>query len=203
MEIALQLISLFGGLGMFLFGMNTMSTGLERASGDKMRKIMEKVTGNMIKSVALGAVVAALTQSSSATTVMVVGFVNAGLLTLEQSVGIIMGANIGTTITAWIISLNDIPGGTWYLDLIKPDTLAPIALIVGAALMFFSGGDKKKSTIGEFIVGFGILFVGMQFMSSSMNVVFEQVPALKRLFEVGSNPVVGILIGAGVTAVIQ
>ena len=125
MDIALQILSLFGGLGMFLFGMNTMSTGLERAAGDKLRQIMEKVTGNLFKSVILGAVVAALTQSSSATTVMVVGFVNAGILTLSQAVGIIMGANIGTTITAWILSLNDLPGDVWYYFRSRASFLLP------------------------------------------------------------------------------
>lgn len=204
MEIALQVISLFGGLGMFLFGMHIMSTGLEKAAGDKMRRIMEKVTGNMVKSVILGLVVAALTQSSSATTVMVVGFVNAGLLTLRQSVGIIMGANIGTTVTAWLVSLNDIPGGTWYLDMLKPDTLAPIALIIGAVLLFISSDKHKTRTIvGEVIVGLGILFIGMNYMSSSMQIVFDEVPALQQLFSAGTNPFLGIVIGAGVTAVIQ
>lgn len=202
MDIVLQFIKLLGGLGMFLFGMNTMSTGIERAAGDRMKQIMEKVTSNLFKSVLLGVLVAGLTQSSSATTVMVVGFVNAGILNLSQAVGIIMGANIGTTVTAWIISLNDIPGGTWYLDLIKPDTLAPLALIVGACLMFFGSG-KKKGVAGEVITGFGVLFIGMEYMSDSMSVVFDMVPALQNLFAVESNPLVGILIGTGVTALIQ
>ena len=157
-----------------------------------MRRIMEKVTGNMVKSVILGLVVAALTQSSSATTVMVVGFVNAGLLTLRQSVGIIMGANIGTTVTAWLVSLNDIPGGTWYLDMLKPDTLAPIALIIGAVLLFISSDKHKTRTIvGEVIVGLGILFIGMNYMSSSMQIVFDEVPALQQLFSRRYKPVPG------------
>ena len=202
LAIVLQIIRLFGGLGMFLFGMHTMSTGLERAVGNKMQKIMEKVTGNLLKSVVLGAVVAALTQSSSATTVMVVGFVNAGILNLNQAVGIIMGANIGTTITAWILSLNDIPGGVWYLDLIKPTTLAPLALVCGAFMLLFCK-SKKKTVIGEFIIGLGVLFIGMEYMSDSMDVVFNQVPSLQSLFAADSNPFVGVLIGAGVTAVIQ
>lgn len=202
MTIVLQIIRLFGGLGMFLFGMNTMSSGLERAAGNKMQQIMEKVTGNLVKSVLLGAAVAALTQSSSATTVMVVGFVNAGILNLNQAVGIIMGANIGTTITAWILSLNDIPGGIWYLDLIKPTTLAPLALVIGAAVLMFCK-DKNKKVIGEFITGLGVLFIGMEYMSDSMDVVFNEVPSLQNLFAADSNPFVGVLIGAGVTAIIQ
>lgn len=202
MTIVLQIIKLFGGLGMFLFGMNTMSSGLERAAGNKMQQIMEKVTGNLVKSVLLGAAVAALTQSSSATTVMVVGFVNAGILNLNQAVGIIMGANIGTTITAWILSLNDIPGGVWYLDIIKPTTLAPLALVIGAFILMFCS-NKKKKVIGEFIIGLGILFIGMEYMAASMDVVFAEVPMLQNLFATDSNPMIGVLIGAGVTAIIQ
>lgn len=202
MDIVLNLIKMFGGLGMFLFGMHTMSTGLERAAGDRMQRIVEKVTGNLVKSVLLGAFVAAITQSSSATTVMVVGFVNAGILNLSQAVGIIMGANIGTTITAWILSLNDIPGGIWYLDLIKPTTLAPLALIIGACLLFFAT-NKKRTIVGEFVIGLGILFIGMEYMSDSMGAVFELVPSLQSLFSIESNPVVGLLVGTGVTALIQ
>ena len=202
MDIAIQIIKLFGGLGMFLFGMHTMSTGLERAAGNRMRRIMERVTGNLFKSVVLGAVVAALTQSSSATTVMVVGFVNAGILNLSQAVGIIMGANIGTTITAWLLSLNDIPGGVWYLELIKPNTLAPLALVIGAFMLLFCS-NKKKIVAGEFVIGLGILFIGMEYMSDSMEVVFNLVPSLQNLFAGESNPLVGVLIGTGVTAIIQ
>lgn len=202
MDIALQILSLFGGLGMFLFGMNTMSSGLERAAGDKLRQIMEKVTGNLFKSVILGAVVAALTQSSSATTVMVVGFVNAGILTLSQAVGIIMGANIGTTITAWILSLNDLPGDVWYLAIVKPTTLAPVAIILGAGLLFFCQ-KKNIKTIGEFLVGLGLIFIGMEYMSNSMEVVFNAIPSLQNVFAGQNNPVIGILIGTGITAIIQ
>ena len=200
--VVLQIIKLFGGLGMFLFGMHVMSSGLERTAGHKMQEIMEKVTGNLVKAVILGAVVAALTQSSSATTVMVVGFVNAGILSLTQAVGIIMGANIGTTITAWILSLNDIPGGVWYLDMIKPTTLAPIALVVGAFMLLFCK-DKKKTVIGEFVIGLGVLFIGMEYMADSMDVVFAEVPALQNLFASELNPFMGVLIGAVVTAIIQ
>jgi len=202
MEIVVQFIKLFGGLGMFLYGMSTMGTGLERAAGNKLQSIMEKVTGNLLKSVLLGLVVTAVIQSSSATTVMVVGFVNAGILSLYQAVGIIMGANIGTTVTAWILSLNDISGGTWFLDLIKPSTLAPIALVAGAVLIMFCKNPRKKN-VGELVMGFGILFVGMEYMSDSMDVVFEQVPALGNLFAQEFNPFVGVLVGTVVTAVIQ
>ncbi len=202
MDIVLQLITLFGGLGMFLFGMNSMSSSLERAAGANLRRIMEKVTGNIIKSVALGAIVAALTQSSSATTVMVVGFVNAGVLTLSQAVGIIMGANIGTTITAWILSLNDLPGDVWYLAMLKPTTLAPLLIITGAVMLVFIS-RKNIKTIGEILVGLGLIFIGMDFMSGSMEVVFEQVPSLKNIFALQTNPFTGLLIGAGITGIIQ
>ncbi len=202
MDIALQIISLFGGLGMFLFGMHSMSSSLERAAGSKLRKIMEKVTGNIIKSVALGAVVAALTQSSSATTVMVVGFVNAGVLTLNQAVGIIMGANIGTTITAWILSLNDLPGDVWYLAMLKPTTLAPLFIISGAVMLVFIA-KKNIKTIGEIFVGLGLIFIGMEFMTNSMEVVFDQLPSLKNIFAMQTHPFTGLLIGAGITGIIQ
>ena len=139
MDIFFSIVKMFGGLGMFLYGMNAMSSGLERVAGNKMKMIIEKVTGNIFKSVILGIIVAALTQSSSATTVMVVGFVNAGVMSLPQAAGVIMGANIGTTITAWILSLSSIEGGVWYLDIIKPDNLAPIALFVGSFLMLMGG----------------------------------------------------------------
>ena len=202
MEIVVQFIKLFGGLGMFLYGMSIMGTGLEKAAGNKLQSIMEKVTGNLFKSVLLGLVVTSLIQSSSATTVMVVGFVNAGILTLYQAVGIIMGANIGTTVTAWIISLNDISGGTWFLDLVKPTTLAPVALIAGAVLVMFCKSPRKKN-IGELVMGFGILFIGMDYMSESMEVVFDKVPALGNLFAKEFNPFAGVLVGTVVTAVIQ
>lgn len=202
MDIALQVVALLGGLGMFLFGMNTMSGGLEKAAGEKLRSIMEKVTSNLFKSVLLGALVAGITQSSSATTVMVVGFVNAGILTLNQAVGIIMGANIGTTVTAWIISLNDLPEDIWYLSIVKPDTIAPIAIIIGAVMLFFSAKKNIKS-VGELLVGLGVLFVGMNYMADSMESVFNMVPELQNLFALHVNPFLGILIGLGVTAIIQ
>ncbi len=202
MEIVVQFIKLFGGLGMFLYGMNTLGSGLERAAGNRLQSIMEKVTGNLFQSVFLGIVVTALIQSSSATTVMVVGFVNAGILNLYQAVGIIMGANIGTTVTAWILSLNDISGGTWYLDLIKPSTLAPIALIAGAVFILFCKAPRKKN-IGALMMGFGILFIGMEYMSDAMDVVFARVPAIGSLFAQEFHPLAGVLVGTAVTAIIQ
>ena len=169
MDIALQILSLFGGLGMFLFGMNTMSTGLERAAGDKLRQIMEKVTGNLFKSVILGAVVAALTQSSSATTVMVVGFVNAGILTLSQAVGIIMGANIGTTVTSWLLSLTGIQGDNLFVELLKPSSFTPILAIVGVSMILFAKSSRPKD-IGTIMIGFSVLMFGMDTMLSLIHI---------------------------------
>ncbi len=202
MEIVLQFIKLFGGLGMFLYGMNAMSSSLERLAGNRMQKWMEKVAGNLFTSVLLGLGVTALIQSSSATTVMVVGFVSAGVLSLKQATGIIMGANIGTTVTAWLISLNDVTGTGFLLELIKPTTFAPIALIIGAVLLMFAKSVRKKG-FGEMLTGLGVLFIGMEYMSASMEVVFETVPALGQLFAKEWNPFVGVLVGAIITAVIQ
>lgn len=199
MDIFFSIIKMFGGLGMFLYGMNAMSSGLERVAGNKMKMIIEKVTGNIFKSVILGIIVAALTQSSSATTVMVVGFVNAGVMSLPQAAGVIMGANIGTTITAWILSLSSIEGGVWYLDIIKPDNLAPIALFIGSFLMLIGGKESRRANFGSIVVGFGIIFIGMKYMQESIG----ENPIFMKMFSADVNPLVGVCIGAGVTAIIQ
>ncbi len=206
MDIFSSAIGMLGGLGMFLFGMKIMSEGLEKSTGDKMKSIIESLTSNLIKSVIVGAVVAALTQSSSATTVMVIGFINAGMMTLRQGVGIIMGANIGTTITAQILRLsgNAAAGTPWYLLIFKPDILAPVALIVGAVLIFTAGKKEKLKCVGEIIIGFGILFIGMQNMEGSVTALKETYEQqFQNLFASMTNPVLGILSGAGVTALIQ
>ena len=199
MDIFFSIVKMFGGLGMFLYGMNAMSSGLERVAGNKMKMIIEKVTGNIFKSVILGIIVAALTQSSSATTVMVVGFVNAGVMSLPQAAGVIMGANIGTTITAWILSLSSIEGGVWYLDIIKPDNLAPIALFVGSFLMLMGGKESRRANFGGIVVGFGIIFIGMKYMQESIG----ENPIFMKMFSADVNPLAGVGIGAGVTAIIQ
>lgn len=185
-----------GGLGLFLYGMHIMASGLQKAAGNKMKKILEVITKNKLMSIFVGAGVTAIIQSSSATTVMVVGFVNAGIMNLTQSVGVIMGANIGTTATAWIVSSVEWAG------FLKPTTLAPIAVIVGAFMILFA----KRNTInhiGEIIVGFGLLFLGIEMMTTGLHPL-SQSEAIRNLFvQFGRNPILGILVGAAVTALIQ
>ena len=191
-----QLFLFAGGLGMFIYGMQIMSQGLENAAGNRMKKLLEALTKNKIMGVMLGAVITAVIQSSSATTVMVVGFVNAGIMNLTQAMGVIMGANIGTTMTSWIVSM-----GEWAAFL-KPSTLAPIAIAIGVVVMMV-GKRRATKDIASIVVGFGLLFVGIENMSTSMSGL-KEVPAFTNLFvQLGKNPILGILVGAGVTAVIQ
>lgn len=194
-------LTLFGGLGLFLYGMKIMGDGLEQAAGEKMQKIIEAMTSNIFKGVLVGTLVTGLIQSSSATTVMVVGFVNAGVMKLTQAVGVIMGANIGTTVTAQIIRLGDISANAWYFILLKPKTLAPLAIAIGVALVMFSK-KKKLNNIGTILAGFGILFIGMGTMESAVHSL-RDLPQFKQAFTAFRNPIVGVLVGAGVTAIIQ
>ena len=181
-------IELLGGLALFLYGMEMMSTGLELVAGDKLRVIIEKMTSNFFKAILVGAGVTAIIQSSSATTVMVVGFVNAGLMTIYQSVGIIMGANIGTTITGQLVALNI-------------STLAPIIAFVGFLLNTFSK-NKKKRYVGQSIIGLGFLFMGMQFMSDSM-APLRDYPGFVTLMTKFDNPFLGVIAGTAITALLQ
>ena len=191
-----QLFLFAGGLGMFIYGMQIMSQGLENAAGNKMKSLLEALTKNKLMGVLLGAVITAVIQSSSATTVMVVGFVNAGIMNLTQAMGVIMGANIGTTMTAWIVSM-----GEW-AEFLKPSTLAPIAIVVGVIVMMV-GKRRATKDIASIVVGFGLLFIGIENMSASMSGL-KDVPAFTNLFvTLGRNPLFGILVGAGVTAIIQ
>ena len=197
-----DILSLFGGLALFLYGMQMMSNGLEAAAGNKMKSILEKLTSNRIKGVIVGAAITAVIQSSSATTVMVVGFVNAGIMTLKQSVGVILGANIGTTITAQILRLDS--GGAsdnLLLDLLKPSNLAYIVVLAGVIIMMLA---KKRRTrdIADIFTGFGILFIGMSVMEGSVAPLAD-LPQFAELFAAISNPVLGVLVGTGVTAIIQ
>ena len=146
-ELIHIVIILLGGIALFLFGMQLMGDGLKKVAGGKLEVILYRLSNTPLKGVLLGTGVTAIIQSSSATSVMVVGFVNAGILTLSQAVGIIMGANIGTTITAWILSLNDLPGDVWYLAIVKPTTLAPVAIILGAGLLFFCQKKNIKTML--------------------------------------------------------
>ena len=191
-----ELFMFAGGLGMFIYGMQIMSQGLENAAGNKMKSLLEVLTKNKFLGVALGALITAVIQSSSATTVMVVGFVNAGIMNLTQAMGVIMGANIGTTITGWIVSM-----GEWAAFL-KPSTIAPIAIAIGVVVMMV-GKRRATKDVASIVVGFGLLFIGIDNMSSAMSGL-KEVPAFTQLFvKLGSNPILGILVGAGVTAIIQ
>ncbi len=197
-----DIVSMFGGLALFLYGMHMLSASLEKMSGNKLAKTLEKLTGNVWKSVILGAGITALVQSSSATTVITVGLVNSGILKLGQAIGIIMGSNIGTTVTSHLLRLTEISGTSGLMQFLKPDFFAPVCAIVGAALAMFSKKSKNRS-IGEILTGFGMLFIGMDLMENSISPLRES-PILGQLFtEFGSNPILGIIVGAGVTAVIQ
>lgn len=185
-----------GGLGMFIYGMQIMSQGLENAAGNKMKSLLEVLTKNKLMGVALGALITAVIQSSSATTVMVVGFVNAGIMNLTQAIGVIMGANIGTTITGWIVSM-----GEW-ASFLKPSTLAPVAIVIGVVVMMV-GKRRATKDVASIVIGFGLLFIGIDNMSNAMSGL-KDIPAFTNLFvSLGSNPFLGILVGAGVTAIIQ
>ena len=194
-------IAFLGGLAFFLYGMSMLGDGLSRASGGKMEKILEKLTSSRIKAVLLGAGVTAVIQSSSATTVMVVGFVNAGIMKLNQAVGLIMGANIGTTATSWILSLTGIEGSNFFLKMLKPTSFAPILAIIGAFILMFAKSEKKKN-VATIMVGFAILMSGMSAMSSAVEPLAE-VPEFGQILVKFANPVAGVLAGMIITAVIQ
>ncbi len=194
-------LSLFGGLAMFLFGMDVMGKGLERQAGNKLQSLLEKLTSNPLKGFILGLGVTAIIQSSSATTVMVVGFVNAGIMQLKQAVGIIMGANVGTTVTSWILSLSGISGDSFFIKMLKPSSFTPILAVIGIILFMTSKTDKKKN-IGTILLGFAVLMFGMEQMSGAVKPLTD-VPQFTNLFTLFTNPVLGIIVGAVLTAVIQ
>ena len=196
-----NIISLLGGLALFLFGMDTMGKALERQAGGKLQTILAKMSSTVLKGFLLGAAVTAVIQSSSATTVMVVGFVNSGIMTLKQAVGVIMGSNVGTTITSWILSLSGLEGDSFLIKLFKPSTLAPLIGTVGIVLFMFTKGDGKKG-FGTIMLGFLALMTGMEIMGDSMEFL-ENEPWFAQLMISFTNPVIGILFGAGLTAVIQ
>ena len=196
MDYASIIIPFVGGLGMFIYGMQIMASGLENAAGNKMKKLLEALTRNKFLGVLLGAFITAVIQSSSATTVMVVGFVNAGIMNLTQAMGVIMGANVGTTITGWLVSSAE------WAEFLNPTKLAPIAIILGVVVML-TGKRKSSKDMSSIIVGFGLLFVGISSMSSAVSPL-KDVEAFCNLFvKLGGNPFLGILVGAGVTAIIQ
>lgn len=196
-----NLISLIGGLAFFLYGMNIMGSGLERVAGSKLEATLERFTNKVWKSVLFGALVTAAIQSSSATTVIVVGLVNSGLIRLRQAIGVIMGANIGTTVTSLILSLGDISSTSFFLQMLKPKNFAPVIAVIGILLIM--GGKKTRSKdLGQVFMGFGILFTGMYTMEVAVSPL-RDVPAFVNMLTAMQNPVFGVLAGALVTAIIQ
>jgi len=196
-----SILQMIGGLALFLYGMTVMGDGLSQASGGKLEQILEKLTSNKLKAVALGAGVTAVIQSSSATTVMVVGFVNSGIMKLTQAVGTIMGANIGTTATSWILSLSGIEGDSWWIQILKPTSFSPILAIIGVALLMFAKTDKKRD-VATVMIGFAILMTGMETMSAAVKPL-ANVPEFTSVLTMFSNPLLGVLAGAILTAIIQ
>lgn len=197
-----DIFTLLGGLAMFLFGMKVMGSSLEKLSGGKLEGILERMTNTRIKGLLLGAVVTAVIQSSGAVTVMVVGFVNSGIMQLSQVISIIMGAHIGTTITAWLLSLSGIDGGgNLILSLIKPSSFAPILAFIGIIIVMFIKNEKKKN-IGNILLGFGILMLGMTTMSGAMSGL-KDIPEFTSILTKFSNPILGVLAGTVLTAAIQ
>lgn len=196
-----SVLSMIGGLALFLYGMDTMGDGLAKTAGGRLERLLEKLTSTPIKGVLLGAVVTAVIQSSSATTVMVVGFVNSGIMKLSQAVGIIMGANVGTTITSWVLSLSGIESGNFFVQMLKPTSFCPILALIGIICMMFSK-DEKKHDIGRILLGFAVLMFGMDTMSAAVKPLAD-VPEFTSILTMFSNPILGMLAGAILTAVIQ
>lgn len=194
-------LSFIGGLAMFLYGMSAMGDGLTKLSGGKMERLLEKLTSRRIMAVLLGAGVTAVIQSSSATTVMVVGFVNSGLMKLDQAVGIIMGANVGTTITSWILSLTGIESSNVFIRMLNPSSFSPILAIIGVFLLMMAKSDKKR-TVGTLLTGFAILMFGMSTMSDAVAPLAD-VPEFTGILTRFSNPLLGVIAGMVLTAVIQ
>lgn len=196
------ILTMIGGLAMFLYGMNAMGDGLAKLSGGKLERILEKLTSRRIMAVLLGVAVTAVIQSSSATTVMVVGFVNSGIMKLTQAVGIIMGANIGTTVTSWLLSLTGIEGSSVFIQLLKPSSFAPVLAAVGIVMMSSAKDNNRKKDIGNILVGFAILMFGMETMSDAVKPLAsnEKFTGILTMF---SNPILGMIAGLILTAVIQ
>ena len=195
-----DVLSLIGGLALFLYGMNVMGAALEKKAGGQLKAVLGKMTDNPAKGFMLGLVVSSIIQSSSATTVMVVGFVNSGIMTLHQAVGPIMGANVGTTVTGWILSLTAIKGGG-IMDLFKPDSFVPVLALIGIYFLMFSKKSKNKDT-AAILLGFAVLMTGMEAMSDAV-AGLKEVPEFTNILTLFSNPILGVLAGAVLTAIIQ
>ena len=196
-----NVLSLIGGLSLFLFGMNIMGNALEKRAGNRLKKILASLTSSPIKGLMLGLAVTAVIQSSSATTVMVVGFVNSGIMTLRQAINVIMGANIGTTVTAWMLSLTGISGDSLFIQLLKPTSFTPILALIGAVMYLFLKDVRKKDT-GEALLGFAVLMFGMDAMSAAVKPL-ANIPEFGNILIMLSNPIFGVLAGALLTAIIQ
>ena len=196
-----NVLNMLCGLALFLYGMHVMGEGLTRASGGKLEGILEKLTKSKLKAVLLGAAVTAVIQSSSATTVMVVGFVNSGIMRLSQAAGVIMGANIGTTITSWILSLTGIQGDNLLLTLCKPSTFTPVLAMIGVICLLFTKSDKKHDA-GSILVGFAVLMTGMEMMSGAVKPL-ANVPEFTNILLMFTNPILGVIAGMLLTAIIQ
>ena len=195
------LLTMIGGLALFLYGMKTMGDALSKMAGGRLEQVLERMTNNPVKAVLLGAGVTAVIQSSSATTVMVVGFVNSGIMKLSQAVGVIMGANIGTTVTSWILSLSGIESGNFFVKLLKPSSFSPVLALIGVILVMFVK-NTKKNDVGTILIGFAVLMFGMETMSSAVKPLAD-VPEFTSLFTAFENPLLGMIVGAVLTAVIQ
>ncbi|MBQ6905862.1 MAG: Na/Pi cotransporter family protein [Clostridia bacterium] len=196
-----DILTLLGGLCLFLFGMNLMGMALERRAGSKLQDLLSRLTSNRFVGFLTGMAITAVIQSSSATTVMVVGFVNSGLMTLKQATGVIMGANVGTTITAWILSLGGINGASTFLKLLKPSSFTPVLALIGIIYFMFAKGNKKKDT-GTILLGFAVLMYGMDTMSDAVSGL-ANVPEFQKIFLAFQNPILGVIVGAVLTAIIQ
>lgn len=196
-----SVLKLIGGLALFLYGMRVMGESLEKLAGGKFERVLEKLTDNPLKGVFLGAAVTAVIQSSSATTVMVVGFVNSGIMKLSQAVGVIMGANIGTTVTSWLLSLAGIESGNVFIKLLKPDSFTPLLAAAGIILLMAAKRGRSKE-IGSILLGFTVLMTGMSAMSAAVSPLAD-VPEFTGLLLLFENPLAGVLAGALLTAVIQ
>lgn len=195
------LLTMVGGLALFLYGMKTMGDALSKMAGGRLEQVLERMTNNPVKAVLLGAGVTAVIQSSSATTVMIVGFVNSGIMKLSQAVGVIMGANIGTTVTSWILSLSGIESGNFFVKLLKPSSFSPVLALIGVVLVMFIK-NTKKNDVGTILIGFAVLMFGMETMSSAVKPLAD-VPEFTSLFTAFENPLLGMIVGAVLTAVIQ
>lgn len=198
-----SIFTLCGGLAFFLYGMIVMSAGLEKIAGGKMEKLLEKMTSNPIKSFALGAGITIAVQSSSAVTVMLVGFVNSGIMKLSQAIGIIMGSNVGTTITSWILSLSGIQSTNFFLRLLKPESFCPLLALLGVIFIMTSKNNlSRRKNVGTFLVGFAVLMFGMELMSHSMAPLADD-PKFSHVLTLFKNPILGLMVGMIVTAIIQ